>query len=112
MFGEFKLLILLGILRNGTEACGAVIFNEICIRGGRVPKVGAVYKALIRLEQKNMLTSQMRPARRDIGGRSRRCYTVTPSALRQLALQLRALSRMSQGVELPQITKRPESTDA
>lgn len=74
--GEFERLVLLAVLRTGRGAFGAPILEELESRTGRSPSAGAVYVALRRLEEKEMVTSRVgEPGPQ--GGRPRRHYRVT-----------------------------------
>src|SRR6266545_1747361 len=53
--GEFEHLLLLAVLRLGSEAYGADIARELDIRAGRSVSRGALYTSLDRLEDKGLL---------------------------------------------------------
>jgi DNA-binding PadR family transcriptional regulator len=67
VLGEFEQLILLALARQGSEAYGVSIGEEIGARTGRDVSLGAVYKTLERLEDKGLVRSRSasrRPERR------------------------------------------------
>jgi PadR family transcriptional regulator, regulatory protein PadR len=81
--GEFELAVLVS-LASLDDAYGAAIRREVSRRLGRDCAVGAVYTTLQRLEEKRFIsswTSEPTPVR---GGRSRRCYEVTPGGTRAI----------------------------
>lgn len=99
VLGEFEQLVLLGILHCSTEAYGVPICDELQTRARRRVSLGAVYKTLDRLEQKRLARSTLGPATAERGGRRKRIYSVTPQGLNVLRSSLRAVARMSNGLE-------------
>lgn len=103
MSGNLEQLVLLAILRLGADAYGARICEELAVRTSIWVSPPAIYTTLNRLERKGNLTSSwVRPTQRHPGGRSRRCYSLSRETLRLLAVELRDIQRMSEGVEFPQ----------
>lgn len=83
--GGFEKLLLLAVLRLGSEAYGAAIIEEIERRTGRTVSPGAVYVTLRRLDARGLLAPAGQgdgPPER--GGRPRRYYRVEPSGLEAL----------------------------
>jgi DNA-binding PadR family transcriptional regulator len=97
--GEFEQLVLLAILRLGSDAYGTSIRHEIEDRTGRSVTVGALYSALDRLERKGFLRAELGDPTPQRGGRARRHYTVLPAGLAELRRARRALARMWDGLE-------------
>jgi len=97
--GEFEQLLLLAVLRLGTEAYALDIARELDSRAGRSVSRGALYTSLDRLEDKGLVrwTSAAGGAAR--GGLPRRLYTVTPAGLAALRASRDTLRRMWRGVE-------------
>jgi PadR family transcriptional regulator, regulatory protein PadR len=56
--GEFEQLVLLAILRLGSNAYGMAIRREIEERAGRKTSIGALYLTLDRMEQKGFVASE------------------------------------------------------
>lgn len=97
--GEFEQLVLLAILRLGDDAYAVPIRDEIARRARREVARGALYTALERLETKGLLRSRMSEPLAERGGRSRRYFAVTPSAVAALREARAALVALWQGLE-------------
>jgi PadR family transcriptional regulator len=97
--GELEQIVLLAVLRLGDEAYATPILDEIEAQAGRRVARGALYTALDRLEQKGCLRSRVGEPRPERGGRARRYFTLTSSALRALKESRLALMRLWRGVE-------------
>jgi DNA-binding PadR family transcriptional regulator len=101
---DFELMILLAILRVGTDAYGVPIAREIERTGGRSVLVGAVYTALDRLEGNGLVSSAVgapTPAR---GGRAKRFFRVTRRGVRAVKETQRAL--MALWMDIPELEGR------
>lgn len=98
LLGDLEQLVLLALLRLGPYAYGVAIAEEIRDRGGREASLGAVYKALTRLEQKGYARGVMGEPTPERGGRRKRYYQLTPSGRRTLAASLDAIRRLSSGL--------------
>jgi len=74
---DFEEIVLLtvGILYD--DAYGLAITDELESRTGRTYTVSSVHKALMRLEDRGMLRSQMGGATEERGGRKKRLFTIT-----------------------------------
>ena len=92
--GEFEHLVLLAILRLGSEAYGVPIVREIAQRTGRSVSWAAVYIALRRLQDKGLVSSTMADPTPERGGRAKRYFTVEPSGLALVKDSRRALVSM------------------
>ena len=99
--GQFEQIVLLAIVRLGDAAYTVSIVDEINERTGRSPSHAAVHIALKRMEQKGLVTSSFGVPTAERGGRSKRYYKHTPSALDQLKDQRDSLLNMWDGVEEP-----------
>jgi len=97
--GEFEQLVLLAVLRLGSEAYSVPIVEEIEDRTGRSVNHSAVYVALRRLEKKGLVESWMGEPTPERGGRSKRYFEVQPEALPLLRQQRDALLSMWEGLE-------------
>ncbi len=77
--GEFEELVLLtvGILHD--DAYGLAITDELESRTKRNITISSVHKALVRLEKKGYLKSQMGGASQERGGRAKKLYLLTNS---------------------------------
>ena len=103
--GEFEQLVLLALLRLGTEAYGVSIRDEIEERARRDVALGAVYTTLLRLEDKRFVTSRLGEPTAERGGRRKKFYRPTAAGRRELIASLDALRGMTRGLtpglELP-----------
>jgi DNA-binding PadR family transcriptional regulator len=97
--GELEQIVLLAVLRLGTEAYAVPILEEIEAQTGRRIARGALYTALDRLEKKGCLRSRVGEPLPERGGRARRYFTVTPVAVRALKHSRLALQRLWNGLE-------------
>ena len=100
--GEFEQVVLLAVLQAGQEqdAYGVSVHAELEARAGRRVARGAVYMTLDRLEKKGLLSSYLSTPTSERGGRARRCYTVTRSAMAALRASRRALVRLWEGLPI------------
>src|SRR5262252_4593478 len=78
LLGTLEHIILLAVMRLGSEAYGATIREEIEQRSGRVVSFGAVYVTLQRMEGKGLVTSQLGEPTAERGGRAKRFFQATP----------------------------------
>jgi PadR family transcriptional regulator PadR len=101
---DFELMILIGILRVGDEAYGVQIAREIESTAGRRVLVGAIYAALDRLEQNELVSSSTGAPTAERGGRAKRFFRVTPRGLRAARDTQQALVALWQDV--PQLAER------
>lgn len=100
LLGEFEHHVLLALLRQGDEGYSVPILEELEERTGRDVAPAAVYIALRRLEARGLLTSELRSAPPEDGGRERRYYTITPKGLAQMYEAREALLSLWEGLEL------------
>ena len=97
--GELEQIVLLAVLRLGDEAYAVPILEQIERQAGRRVARGALYTALDRLEAKGCLRSRLGEPLAERGGRARRYFTVTASAVRALKQSRQALQRLWDGLE-------------
>jgi PadR family transcriptional regulator PadR len=95
--GEFEQLVLLAILRLGTNAYGMTMRREIEKRAGRTTSIGALYSTLDRLEQKGLIKSELGEATPERGGRAKRFFSVNPSGKQALKKSLSEIRKMAEG---------------
>jgi PadR family transcriptional regulator len=98
--GELEQIVLLAVLRLGDEAYAVPILEQIEQQTGRRVARGALYTALERLENKGCLRSRVGQPLPERGGRARRYFTVTPSAVSALKQSRLALMRLWNGLAL------------
>jgi len=97
--GELEQIVLLAVLRLGDAAYGVPILEQIERQTGRRLARGALYTALDRLEAKGCLRSRLGESLPERGGRARRYFTVTATALRALKASRQTLLRLWDGLE-------------
>ena len=75
--GEFEELLLLIVMILQDDAYVLRIRDELIEQVDRSLSMGALHSTLTRLEQKEFLSSEMKGATKDRGGRRKRIYDVT-----------------------------------
>jgi len=96
--GEFEQLVLLALVRLGTEAYGVAIREEIEQHARRDVALGAVYTTLLRLEDKGFAASRVGEPTPERGGRRKKFYRPTAAGQRALRTSLEALRGMTRGL--------------
>ena len=97
--GEFEQLLLLAILRLGSEAFAPDIARELEARADRSISRGHLYTSLDRLEDKGLLRWKVASGTATRDGLQRRAYTVTPAGVAALRASRDVLQRMWRGLE-------------
>jgi len=97
--GEFEQLLLLAILRLGSDAFGVQISRELEARAGRRISRGALYTSLDRLEDKGLLRWKLAAGSPARDGLPRRLYVVSAAGRAALRGSRATLQRMWRGVE-------------
>ena len=82
--GEFEELVLLTIANLGKEAYGLGILRDINERAKRNLSIGAMHSTLTRLEEKGYITSYMGEPTKERGGRRKRFFELTATAITAL----------------------------
>ncbi|MEJ2540263.1 MAG: helix-turn-helix transcriptional regulator [Gemmatimonadota bacterium] len=96
--GELEHQAMLALLRLGRNAYTAPIVEELETRTGREATVASVYVILRRLEEKGLVTSELRDPGDD-GGRDRRYFQVTESGRERLKAAREAYQRLWDGLD-------------
>jgi DNA-binding PadR family transcriptional regulator len=96
--GEFEQIVLLAIVRLGSDAYGSTIRREIDDRIGRAISVGALYTALDRLERKGYVASRLSDPTPQRGGRAKRYFKLRPAGASALRRSRQALGQMWAGI--------------
>jgi len=115
--GEFEQLIMLAVLRLGTNAYGVAIRRQIQDQTGRNVAAGAIYTALGRLENRGFVESRMGDAAPERSGQRRKYYTVLPEGAAVLYRSYTHVHSMAEGL-VPQLAglaaraATPENPDA
>jgi PadR family transcriptional regulator PadR len=97
--GELEQLVLLALLRLGPDAYGVSVQRELEREARRELTLGTVYKTLVRLEEKRLVTTHLSPATAERGGRRKKCYRVLPAGDRALRRSLDAIRRLADGLD-------------
>ena len=92
--GEFEQLVLLAILRLGSDAYGVPIVQEIERRTGRSVARAAVYIALRRLQGKGIVSSRLADPTPERGGRAKRYFRIESAGIESVKESRRALVSM------------------
>jgi DNA-binding PadR family transcriptional regulator len=95
---DFELIVMLVLLRLGEGAYGVPIAREIEQQTQHEAKLGSIYAALDRLEQKGFVVSELGEPTRERGGRAKRYFQVTKQGLRLVRETQRTLLKLWQGV--------------
>jgi PadR family transcriptional regulator, regulatory protein PadR len=95
---EFELIAMLVLLRLGENAYGVPIAREIEEQTRREVKLGSVYAALERLEEKGFVASELGEPTQERGGRAKRYFHVTKQGMREVRETRQTLIRLWQGV--------------
>lgn len=96
---ELDQLVLLALLRLGPDGYGVPIAAEIGTTAGREVTLGAVYKALARLEERGLVEGWTGAPTPERGGRRKRHYRLRPAGREALAGALQAIRRMAHGID-------------
>ena len=99
--GEFEHLILLAVLRLGSDAYGMRVRREIAERTGRDVTIGAVYATLDRLESKGLLAGSLSDPTPERGGRAKKSFHLTGAGVAAVNRSRQELDNMLDGLEFP-----------
>ena len=97
--GSLEQIVMLAVVRLGSDAYGMTVRREIEERTGREISIGAVYATLERLEAKGYVSSFTGEATAERGGRAKRCYGLTKPAVQALKGSRRTLLSLWAGLE-------------
>lgn len=100
VLGEFEQLVLLALLRQGNDAYGVPIADDIAERTRRSVSLGAVYKTLERLEDKGLVSSRLGEPTPERGGRRKKHFRVLAAGQRALKHSIEGLRAMTEGLEI------------
>ena len=92
--GEFEELVLLTVGILNDDAHALAIQKELESQSGRQPMISSVHKVLVRLENKDYLTSRMGGATTERGGRRKRLYEMTAAGKKALATSRELRNKM------------------
>lgn len=98
--GQFEEIVLLAVLRLGSEAYGAKIRQATEKALEKSVAIGALYTTLDRLERKGYVKSWQGEATPERGGRAKRYFKVEGAGVQALNDTSTARTRLSEGLEL------------
>ena len=96
--GDLQHMVMLAVVRLGTEAYGAAIREELRTVAGRRVTVPTVYVTLVRLEEQGLVRSREASVPGGRGGRPRRVFALTAAGWEALEDARATMSRMWKGV--------------
>lgn len=99
ILGEFEQIVMLALVRLGSDAYGASVCGEIESRGDRGVSVSAVHTTLERLEQKGLVKSRIGDPTPQRGGKRKRHYEMTALGMKSLQASYRSIRNMAEGIE-------------
>ena len=97
--GHLELLVMLALLRLGDTAYGVPVQREIARTARRRLTFATIYATLSRLESKGLVTTSLGPPGPGRGGRRKKFYTLSGAGSMALKRSLRAVDRMTQGID-------------
>lgn len=98
--GEFEQILLLGVIRLGSNAYGTTIRQLLSEQINRDVTIGALYTTLERLEKKGLLESYVGETTAERGGRAKKYFKVTNQGEHALKRSKQALTSLWQGLAL------------
>ena len=99
LLGTLEHIVLLSVMRLGSEAYGATIRDEIEQRAGRAMSFGAVYVTLQRMESKGLVTSRLGEPTAERGGRAKRFFQVTAEGRKAVRRLQDVVGAMTKGLK-------------
>jgi PadR family transcriptional regulator, regulatory protein PadR len=95
---DFELMAMLAVLRVGDNAYGVPVAREIEEQTKREVKLGSIYAALERLEEKGFVVSELGEPTGERGGRAKRYFHVTRQGMRQVRETRQTLLKLWRGI--------------
>ncbi len=96
--------VLLAILRHQPSAYAIPIQQTIKDRTGKDHKLGTIYAALGRLEDKGFLASRQGEATAERGGKRKLYFSITASGRRALDVSFKATNALREGLQGQEVT--------
>jgi PadR family transcriptional regulator, regulatory protein PadR len=97
--GSLEHIVLLAVMRVGSDAYGMTVRREIEDATGRDISIGAVYATLARLESKGFVKSYAGEPTAERGGRAKRHFRITADGIGAVRNTNRIIRKMSAGIE-------------
>ena len=102
--GGLEQLVLLALIRLGSEAYGVPILDEIEKRADRPTSIGSIYAALNRLEGMGYAGSKLGESTPERGGRAKKYFWIKAPGKAALNASLNRLGAMGGGSMLKPVT--------
>ena len=102
--GSLEHIVMLAVMRLGSEAYGMTVRREIEGATGRDISIGAVYATLARLESKGLIKSYTGEPTAERGGRAKRYFRMTADGEGALRYAHEIILKMSVGLKGLQTT--------
>jgi len=102
--GSLEHIVLLAVMRLGSNAYGVTVRREIERATGRDISIGAVYATLVRLESKGHIRSSTGEPTAERGGRAKRYFRMTANGEGALRSTHEIILKMSAGLKGLQAT--------
>lgn len=99
LLGSLEQIVLLALVRLGTNAYGMTVRREIEERTGRALSIGAVYATLERLQTKGYVRSFIGEPTAERGGRAKRLFRIEPEGERALRTAQDTMRKMTAGLK-------------
>jgi DNA-binding PadR family transcriptional regulator len=97
--GSLEHIVLLAVMRLGSNAYGMTVRREIQSATGRDLSIGAVYATLVRLESKRLIRSYTGEPTAERGGRAKRYFRMTADGESALRSTHEIILKMSAGLK-------------
>lgn len=97
--GEFEQIVLLAIMRLGTDAHGVAIGRELEAQAGRAVSRSALYKTLDRMEHKQLVRWKIAVGGEERGRLPRRVYTLSARGLASIRAAQKVFRKMTVGLD-------------
>ena len=95
---DLEVLALAALERLGPDAYGVSVRDEIEARMSRSVSIGSLYKALHRLEERGLVSSEVGEPSAVRGGRAKKHLRIQPAGRSALAAEVASYRRMFEGV--------------
>jgi PadR family transcriptional regulator, regulatory protein PadR len=83
--GELERQVLSAILHLHGQGYAVTIADDMKVRFGKIPSLGAIYATVDRLQNKGLISSRLGSPTTERGGKSKRFYQIEASGQRALA---------------------------
>ena len=97
--GSLEHIVLLAVMRLGSDAYGMTVRREIESATGRDVSIGAIYATLARLQAKGLIKSYTGEPTAERGGRAKRHFRMTADGKAALRTTREIIMKMSAGIK-------------